>query len=131
VAARLCLNGSFAELLRRIRAEYLEMPGLRLTAPQAQCLFGLDSETWDAVSAALWTRSSFPTPTTACSRWQPYRRSDGPDVRNRRSGKISPPSTQPFRSWRSLPVGLTRRVVLFTSVIRKRSTCYAKTENRA
>lgn len=53
MAARLCLNGSFAELLRRIRAEYLEMPGLRLTAPQAQCLFGLDSETWDAVSAAL------------------------------------------------------------------------------
>ena len=29
------------------------MPGLRLTAPQAQCLFGLDSETWDAVLAAL------------------------------------------------------------------------------
>jgi hypothetical protein len=53
VAARLCLNSSFAELLRRIRAEYLEMPGLRLTAPQAQRLFGLDSETWDAVSAAL------------------------------------------------------------------------------
>jgi hypothetical protein len=26
---------------------------------------------------------------------------------------------------------LARRVVLFTSVIRKRSTCYAKTENRA
>ena len=53
VVARLWLNGSFAELLRRIRAEYLEMPGLRLTAPQAQRLFGLDSETWDAVSAAL------------------------------------------------------------------------------
>jgi hypothetical protein len=29
------------------------MPGLRLTAPQAQRLFGLDSETWDAVSGAL------------------------------------------------------------------------------
>jgi len=52
VAARLCLNGSSA-LLRRIRAEYLEMPGLRLTASQAQCLFGLDSETWDAALAAL------------------------------------------------------------------------------
>jgi hypothetical protein len=47
------LNVTFAELLCRIRAEYLEMPGLRLTAPQAQCLFGLDSETWDAVPAAL------------------------------------------------------------------------------
>jgi hypothetical protein len=53
VAARSCLNVSSAELLARIRAEYLEMPGLRLTAPQAQCLFGLDSETWEGVLAAL------------------------------------------------------------------------------
>ncbi len=29
------------------------MPGLRLTAPQAQCLFGLDAETCDAVLATL------------------------------------------------------------------------------
>ena len=47
------MNVSSADLLARIRAEYLEMPGLRLTAPQAQCLFGLDSKTWDAVLAAL------------------------------------------------------------------------------
>jgi hypothetical protein len=47
------VNVTFAELLGRIRAEYLEMPGLRLTAPQARCLFGLDAETWDAVLAAL------------------------------------------------------------------------------
>jgi hypothetical protein len=47
------LNMTSTELLRRIRAEYLEMPGLRLTAPQAQCLFGLDSETCDAVLATL------------------------------------------------------------------------------
>ena len=53
MAARASSDGSFPELLCRIRAEYLEMPGLRLTAPQARCLFGLDSETWDAVSAAL------------------------------------------------------------------------------
>jgi hypothetical protein len=53
VAARPFLNVYFAELLRRIRAEYLEMPGLRLTAPQAQRLFGLDSETWEAVRAVL------------------------------------------------------------------------------
>ena len=52
MAARLCLNVSSA-LLRRIRAEYLEMPDLRLTASQAQRLFGLDSETWDAALAAL------------------------------------------------------------------------------
>ena len=37
----------------RIRAEYLEMPGLQLTAGQARCLFGLDGETCDAVLAAL------------------------------------------------------------------------------
>jgi hypothetical protein len=52
VAARLFLNTS-AELLRRVRAEYLEMPGLRLTAPQAQRLFGLDAETWEGILAAL------------------------------------------------------------------------------
>ena len=53
MAARLCFNVTFAELLCRIRAEYLEMPGLRLTAAQARCLFGLDAETGDAVLAAL------------------------------------------------------------------------------
>jgi hypothetical protein len=30
-----------ASLLERVRSEYLEMPGLRLTLPQAQRLFGL------------------------------------------------------------------------------------------
>ena len=53
MVARLSVNPPFAELLRRIRAEYVEMPGLRLTAPQARCLFGLDSDTSDAVLAAL------------------------------------------------------------------------------
>jgi hypothetical protein len=53
VITRRYSNVSSAELLRRIRAEYLEMPGLQLTAPQAQCLFGLDSKTRDAVLAAL------------------------------------------------------------------------------
>jgi len=48
-----CVNVASEELLRRVRAEYLEMPGLRLTAPQAQCLFGLDSETCDALLATL------------------------------------------------------------------------------
>ena len=32
-------------LLRRIRGEYFEMPGLRLTRQQAQRLWGLDDET--------------------------------------------------------------------------------------
>lgn len=31
-----------AQLLRRIKAEYIEMPGLRLTAAQAGRLWGLD-----------------------------------------------------------------------------------------
>jgi hypothetical protein len=31
-----------AQLLRRIKAEYLEMPGLRLTAAQAGRLWGVD-----------------------------------------------------------------------------------------
>jgi hypothetical protein len=46
-------NVSSAELLHRIRAEYREMPGLQLTAPQAQRLFGVDSKTWDAALATL------------------------------------------------------------------------------
>ena len=33
------------QLLRRIRGEYLEMPGLRLTRQQAQRLWGLDDDT--------------------------------------------------------------------------------------
>jgi Fic family protein len=53
VASRPCVNVPSAELLRRIRAEYLEMPGLRLTAPQAQRLFGLEAQTCDAVLATL------------------------------------------------------------------------------
>ena len=42
-----------ALLLQRIRAEYLEMPGLNLTAAQAQRLWGLDGATCDMVLAAL------------------------------------------------------------------------------
>ena len=57
MASRPSLNVPSPELLRRIRAEYLEMPGLRLTAPQAQCLFGLDPETCDAVSTLLDAKS--------------------------------------------------------------------------
>jgi hypothetical protein len=37
-------------LLNRIRAEYLEMPGLRVTLEQAQRLFGLD---WTLCKAAF------------------------------------------------------------------------------
>jgi hypothetical protein len=33
------------DIIRRIRAEYTEMPGLRLTESQAQRLWGLDAQT--------------------------------------------------------------------------------------
>ena len=40
-------------LMNRIRGEYREMPGLRLTSAQAQRLWNLDREQCDAVFAAL------------------------------------------------------------------------------
>jgi len=42
-----------SDLLRRIRGEFLEMPGLRLTTPQARRLFGLDCLSCDAVLTVL------------------------------------------------------------------------------
>lgn len=43
----------YERLAGRVTAEYLEMPGLRLTLAQAQCLFGLDRQTCEAVFGAL------------------------------------------------------------------------------
>ncbi len=40
-------------LLKRIRAEFIEMPGLRLSLEQAQRLWSLDSETCRGVLALL------------------------------------------------------------------------------
>lgn len=42
-----------ARWLGRIRAEYLEMPGLQLTLAQARRLWGLDEPTSMALLAAL------------------------------------------------------------------------------
>ena len=39
--------------LNLIRAEYLEIPGLRLTKPQAQRLWGFDDVTAEALLTAL------------------------------------------------------------------------------
>lgn len=39
--------------LQLIRAEYLEIPGLRLTKPQVQRLWGLDDVTTEALLSAL------------------------------------------------------------------------------
>lgn len=41
------------EMLRRIRGEYLEMPGLCLTHAQAQRLWGLDAQTCASLLASL------------------------------------------------------------------------------
>ena len=47
------LKSPMTELLSRIRAEYVEMPGLNLTTPQARRLWGLDREACDTALAAL------------------------------------------------------------------------------
>ena len=41
------------EVLRRVKGEYLEMPGLRLTIAQAQRLWGLDRAVCDALLGTL------------------------------------------------------------------------------
>ena len=41
------------EVLQRVRAEFLEMPGLRLTRAQARRLWALDEAVCDAILATL------------------------------------------------------------------------------
>jgi hypothetical protein len=41
------------DALRRVKGEYLEMPGLRLTTAQAQRLWGLDRESCQVLLRAL------------------------------------------------------------------------------
>ncbi len=41
------------DVLQRIQGEYVEMPGLRLTAAQAQRLWGLERDVCDALLEAL------------------------------------------------------------------------------
>ena len=41
------------EMLRRVQGEFLEMPGLRLTGPQARRLWGLDATACDSLLGAL------------------------------------------------------------------------------
>jgi hypothetical protein len=49
----LALETRVHDWLALIRAEYLEIPGLRLTKPQVQRLWGLDAVTCDALLDAL------------------------------------------------------------------------------
>ena len=44
---------SIDETLRRVQCEFLEMPGLRVTEPQARRLWGLDSVSCEALLDAL------------------------------------------------------------------------------
>jgi hypothetical protein len=41
------------DAIRRVKGEFIEMPGLRLTTKQAQRLWGLDPEACDALLDAL------------------------------------------------------------------------------
>ena len=47
------LNRTTDEVLRRVQGEFLEMPGLRLTTPQARRLWGLDAAQCDALLGVL------------------------------------------------------------------------------
>ena len=51
-------DGQFAmeHILRRVRGEFLEMPGLRLTNAQAQRLWGLDAQTCSVALDTLIAR---------------------------------------------------------------------------
>jgi hypothetical protein len=47
---------AFQALVERVRSEFLEMPGLRLTLPQAARLWGLDLRACEAVVDVLVER---------------------------------------------------------------------------
>ena len=47
------IHANEEEVFRRVQCEFLEMPGLRLTKPQARRLWGLDTTSCDALLGAL------------------------------------------------------------------------------
>jgi hypothetical protein len=49
-------SAEFEHLVERVRSEFLEMPGLRLTAAQAARLWGLDSARYEEVVEVLVRR---------------------------------------------------------------------------
>ena len=51
-------TASLHELLQRIEGEYREMPGLSVTAPQAERLWGLDSATCSSLLMMLVQRGT-------------------------------------------------------------------------
>jgi hypothetical protein len=50
-------DAAFTDWLRLVRAEYLEVPGLNLTEPQVQRLWGLDPVMCGAVLSELLGRN--------------------------------------------------------------------------
>ncbi len=48
-----CQDVAIGDALRKVKREYLNMPGLRLTPAQAQRLWGLDRESCHALLGAL------------------------------------------------------------------------------
>jgi Fic family protein len=52
----LCTEPPIGELLLRVEGEYREMPGLSLSAAQAERLWGLDASTCASVLTALVER---------------------------------------------------------------------------
>ena len=53
VESRRHSTGAIEQMLRRIQCEFLEMPGLRVTIPQAQRLWDLDACVCESLLAAL------------------------------------------------------------------------------
>jgi len=47
------MPAGFDQLAQRVRAEYLEMPGLNLTRDQARCLWAVDGPLCDRLLAHL------------------------------------------------------------------------------
>jgi hypothetical protein len=47
------MESAIDDVLRRVRGEYIEMPGLRLTSAQAQRLWGLDRAACESLLGAL------------------------------------------------------------------------------
>ena len=54
--SKFAVQNSFRELMARIEAEFAEMPGLSVTLPQAQRLWGVDYPTSIAVFRELTDR---------------------------------------------------------------------------
>jgi Fic family protein len=70
-------QGVSEEVLVRIKAEYLELPGLRLTLAQARRLWNLDTETCERALAILVEAGFLQrTPAGQYARRHPDRRAD-------------------------------------------------------